>query len=522
MVRFVIVDDEVLALESFAELLDWPALGFELAGCAANGAQALRVLEEKRPDIVFTDIRMPIMDGLELCRHIHERYPEIKVVILTAYRDFYYARTAMSYGVTEYLLKNQVEPETVVPLLRRLEEEIGEARRQKEIEQHHYYQSMMLNMASSEAAAVQGGGNQCCCMLLQCRASYILEYIGAGQARKIALDQARIAALLPPCQALSLKQVVWVDEKTWGLLLFEKGQAVFDFSRMEKPLRAFWDALQTFFEEHYAVPVFALFGLGPDTPERIKAIWAELLRFSRYNIFMDKTELCPYTRLPYQFTDQEEDRSALRRLVRTASEAAGRGDLQALEQGLQKLEEAFSIPFYDLGRFRYVCGHLLNQLDWLLDKNALPTLRQYALKNDAELRGLTQAAGTWKWIERELRRIAQLGVPAKGSAGNRKIEQALEYIHKNYQHRLTARQVGEQVGLSEVYFSNLFKREVGVTFGEYLTSYRINIAKYLIRNGDYKVYEVAEMSGYSSPQYFSQIFQKETGRTPLEYKTHEE
>ena len=245
MLKFVIVDDEPLALESFAELLDWEKYGFSLAGCAANGAQALQLVQDKQPEIVFTDIRMPIMDGLELCRRLHEEHPDVKVVILTAYRDFEYARRALSYGVTEYLLKNQIEPETVLPLLKRMQEEIEQERRRKEAQKHHYYQSMMLNMVPPDTQAPGEKNRPCCCMLVQCRRPYIAEHLGIAPMPDVSLRKKEAEALLPPDSPLIVQQLIWLDARSWGILLAERGRDVLDFSRLEKPLREFWDALQS-------------------------------------------------------------------------------------------------------------------------------------------------------------------------------------------------------------------------------------------------------------------------------------
>lgn len=520
MLKFVIVDDEPLALESFAELLDWEKYGFSLAGCAANGAQALQLVQDKQPEIVFTDIRMPIMDGLELCRRLHEEHPDVKVVILTAYRDFDYARRALSYGVTEYLLKNQIEPETVLPLLKRMQEEIEQERRRKEAQKHHYYQSMMLNMVPPDTQAPGGKNRPCCCMLVQCRRPYIAEHLGIAPMPDVSLRKKEAEALLPPDSPLIVQQLIWLDARSWGILLAERGRDVLDFSRLEKPLREFWDALQSDFQKRHSLSLFALFDVSAGTPERLKETFDELLAFSQYSPFIAKTEVCLYHRLPYQFRNTDEKHGEIRRIAQKVIEAVERADDCAVQEQMRRLKCEFTTPCCDLGKFRYICGHLLEQMDGLLERNSLPPLKEYMRQTRQGAVELLSAEEIWNWLVKEFCQLEGLSKPGKRTPKNRKIEQALEYIHKNYQHRLTARQVGEQIGLSEVYFSNLFKKETGVTFGEYLTNYRIGVAKYLIQNGDYKIYEIAERTGYASPQYFSQIFQKETGQTPLEYKTY--
>lgn len=520
MIKFIVVDDEPLALESFAELLDWEGAGYTLAGCAANGIGALQVIRETRPDILFTDIRMPLMDGLELCRQVHENWPDMKIVILTAYRDFDYAHKALTYGVTEYLLKNQIGPEVLLPLMARLAGEIEAQREQVQGRRHHYYQSILLNMTPADVPFVPGEKQQCCCVLVQQRTPYLLERMAGRRPAEIPLDQAEVAALVPSGSPLALQQAVWLDAKSWGLLLFAKGRDRFDFSAMAGALQELTERLRRWFEEKYSASLFTLFDVIDAGPQKIKAAFDGMLKFSQYSVFMEREQLCPYTQLKHAYQDTDEDHAALRKTIQQAADAACYAKLDELDRCFEALWAAFSGPRRDLGRFTYICDHLLEQLEWLREKNALPPVKQALRQAEPKAASLFCADGIWQWIAGEYRRIAALAAPARETARNRRIGQALEYIHKHYRERLTARQVGEAVGLSEVYFSNLFKKETGVTFGEYLTAYRMNVAKYLISNGDYKIYEVAELTGYSSPQYFSQIFLKEAGCTPLEYKTY--
>lgn len=517
MTSFIIVDDEPLALESFAELLDWNQYGYTLLGCAANGVAALQLIGEKKPDIVFTDIRMPIMDGLELCEKVREKYPDIKIVILTAYRDFDYAKQALSCGVTEYLLKNQVEEDVVLPLLKRLSEEIDKQRRRQGISRNHYYQSLMLNMLPEEEPCEQWDLRQCLRMLLQCRSSYILEELTECREEDITLSQREIEKLLPSEGGLMLLQLFWMDSNSWGLLICAKGKEYFSLSEEKDQLRQLLGNIQTYFREKYGVEVSAFFDVGMVKPEVLKSSFHEMLEFSGCGIFMERSDILPYMQQKSLYRNTQTGHKELRELVQQAGEAVRSGEKERLNEALDGLKREFTSPYYDLGRFRYICRHLFYELDQLRTANALSTLKEYAIGQKKELASLVTAEQIWQWIVHEFVELAAVVSDPGLKVSNRKIAQSLEYIHEHYQKKLTARQVGAQVGLSEVYFSNLFKKELGVTFGDYLTTYRMNVAKYLITNGDYKVYEVAEMTGYTSPQYFSQLFQKETGYTPMEY-----
>ena len=105
MYRVILVDDEHLIIRGLSTVVPWGELGCEVVGTAHDGAKGLELIRSLRPDIVLTDIRMPNMDGLTMLAAIHSEFPEIQTSVLTAYRDFEYARQAITLGVCRYLLK---------------------------------------------------------------------------------------------------------------------------------------------------------------------------------------------------------------------------------------------------------------------------------------------------------------------------------------------------------------------------------------------------------------------------------
>ena len=102
----ILADDEKQILYGMKKGIEWEKLGFRVAGVAQNGKEALELMEEVHPDLVISDIKMPFMDGLELAKHIHEDYMNTKVIKFSVWDDFEYARLAISYGVSEYIMKH--------------------------------------------------------------------------------------------------------------------------------------------------------------------------------------------------------------------------------------------------------------------------------------------------------------------------------------------------------------------------------------------------------------------------------
>lgn len=142
--RVLLADDEEEVLHSIHRQIDWDSFGFEIAGTFFNGRDVMEFLETKEADIVITDIRMPFMDGIELAKNIREKYPQIKVIIISGYGDFHYAKEAMAYQVADYILKpiNAKELRTVLERIRRTLEQKLEERKNMQILKRKYQENL--------------------------------------------------------------------------------------------------------------------------------------------------------------------------------------------------------------------------------------------------------------------------------------------------------------------------------------------------------------------------------------------
>ena len=142
--RVLLADDEEEIRTGIGRKIDWPRLGFSLVGEAGNGEEALELAEQLRPDVVLTDIKMPFMDGLELCRRLRQSLPGAKLVVFSGFDDFEYARQAMGAGVSEYILKPINAPELmeVLAKLRRQLDEQRMERRDMETLRRRYDESL--------------------------------------------------------------------------------------------------------------------------------------------------------------------------------------------------------------------------------------------------------------------------------------------------------------------------------------------------------------------------------------------
>ena len=154
----LLVDDEEEVIQAIIRKIKWEDLGFSVLGYADNGVKALEMIEEHQPDVVMTDIKMPYMDGMELCSHIRMEYPAMKIVLFTGFDEFEYAKEAVHLEVEEYILKpvNSVELVNIFTHLKaKLDQEISERRSMEKLEQY-YTESLPLLQANFYSTLIEG------------------------------------------------------------------------------------------------------------------------------------------------------------------------------------------------------------------------------------------------------------------------------------------------------------------------------------------------------------------------------
>lgn len=130
--KILIVEDEVLVREGLKTLVDWKRLDMDIIGLAANGVEALEIYEQEKPDIILTDIKMPMMDGLEMIARIREKDEGIRIVLLTCYEEFGYLQEALRLGVSDYILKLKMKPDEIENAMERIGRRMDEKQGQEE------------------------------------------------------------------------------------------------------------------------------------------------------------------------------------------------------------------------------------------------------------------------------------------------------------------------------------------------------------------------------------------------------
>lgn len=395
----MLADDEPEVLRSIQRTLDWEKYGFSVVGAFLNGLDVLEFLENHDVDIVFTDIRMPFMDGIELMHKIKEKYPYIKLVIISGYDDFQYAKEALIHGVLDYILK-PINAREMSEVLQKVKDKMD-----TELEEKQSIQKLRKLYLENQPIIREN----------------FLNRLVLGNIKEKALQEEKKTGLIRMGEykywATALAQIYQIEQKDHG-------------ETMDSQLASIYIR--------------------------------NLIR--KMKEYLIKADMSSNSYQAYSM-------SVINALL-----------VFARQQDLE-IEEVFDgIPNY------------------------LEIMQKYA------------SADTFmEWLEEQCIRLNANQGRERENKAKGIIEEAKQKIQEEFgDPDIGLEKIAAEVGLTQTYFSSLFKKEIGMSFVEYLTDTRMKEAMRLLKETNEKIYVVAQKVGYLESGYFSHVFKKKYGMSPIQ------
>jgi len=536
---FLLIDDEVIIREGVRDNIDWARHGFSFLGACADGRAGLEAIDTLRPDVVLTDICMPFVDGLDLARYVRERYPQIKVVLLTGYDEFGYAQEAVKLRVEDFILK-PITAEELRELLDSLRAELdGEAERRKDLDRvrAQLHESLPLLRERVLNRLVSGGFEE---------GEIRTRLDACGLCLPGPLYQALVIDLDSPERSdesadrglmeLAIKNIA--DEQSRG---FVEGTS------QESP-----DPRIVSFQNSSDQIVLVLSGGDEAELERSALRLAEEIRDGVAKGLKATATVgagCPVGGLPLVGHSYREALSALdHRLVlgrnqvisfRSIASGEREKSLDAAEFG-RRLSAAIRTGTYtEIEQLIDEMASLLRQANASTrrSRTVIETTLAFIIQSMSELgireedvlfeeespfvavQHLKTLGEIAAWLKALLRKATQTVERRRDDLSRIKGREAEEYIRAHFgSPALSLSDVCRAIGTSTSYFCTLFKKHTNKTFVEYLTEVRIEKAKELFKMSGLRSYEIADSVGYRDSHYFSLIFKKITGESPSVYR----
>lgn len=501
MYKVFLVDDEPFILEGLYDIIDWAKLGMEIVGQAENGLAALEALKDLPVDLLITDISMPRLSGLDLIRQARAIHPDLKVIVLSGYDDFAYLKEGMSLGIENYLLK-PINLEEFNATLHTVTQKLDES---KALVDEHSIRILRDNVMTRWMRQQIGSA----------------EFHERAELLGITLDKPKVLVALlriedsPKAAYEAIAElfagqpriVVFQDMDGDLAILFNIDDTAEGARDAEEGLAQMKQTLESF------RPVRIAAGSIEAVDSQASVSYAHAKKALEYFLIFKDRDLIRFEDLgltgealgPSLTMDWDKYPKLL------------------LARNKEAMDEAIDEDFHQLATMKGVTPeHLqLVVMEWLIRfKMQLKEIR-HTEEPDAFNESLARirTADSLEVLIELMQEIAGQTITAlTRDLKSPVIQQVLNTIHTSYNEDLSLKTLGALYHIHPVYLGQLFHKEVGELFTEYINHYRIEKAKEQLRTTHLKVHEIARNVGYWEPGYFYKQFRKYVGVSPTEFK----
>ncbi len=533
MMQLLLVDDEPVLLNSMVEN-DWASIGVGYVFQAASGLEAAEVLKKTPIDIVVTDIRMPGMDGLQLCKYIQEHYPRTKCILLSGYGEFEYARQAIMYGTVNYLLKPIKDEELmdevsrVKMLIEQEWEHVGSMERARQTLHVHLplLRSNLLNNLLS-------GGSMRASTLVERMNEYRLPFepgldcsfilvrmegaFGDPEADDFLLFEYAVHNIA--CEILEVDYDVWYCKDSFGYLCFLLQDKVKDGSvdkgndnALEKAAYELQLKVSSFLKGQISV-LISDWGIFP---EELALHYRKSLNEFRKVPRSDREIMIMSGKPRGQSKSLQSLYSppSIQQLLEAGRWADARTKLSDV------LEEMSSRKMDTEEHMMEVIYTLMNAFLYIAHLQGKTLIEVSGWETDVmtDPRTLYRKDRVMEWAAGILESMESGSIREFKDSKNQLISKIHRFIETHIAKDVSLQTIADHVNLHPVYLSSLYKQEMKENISDFIMRYRMEKAGVLLGATDIKIYELASQLGFQNPPYFSKLFKNYYGVTPQEYR----
>lgn len=529
MIKLLIADDEALVCIGLQSMLKWEQYNIEIVGVAHNGGQAEEMIDSLHPDIVITDIKMPVKSGLEVAASVRKQHGRLPLfIILTSYEEFEYARSAIEVQAVDYLVKLELTPEALSQSIAKaisiledrktMEGSPGQdyrsdlqAQRDKffirlfnhlfENKKQYLLQKEDLDVDLSEPAYAV-----CTCRILGPSS------VPPRGDKLVALCSSTVQMAKDTLTSIRPCYVTSLDLRNFAITL---PVARPDPQKWIPEIRELLTHMASVLHNYFNVTIIGAVGFAVEDPYMLRESYAaarkvlpEALKQQGFSFFSPESEV---EEAPPLF-DFSESRLEIRRAFEEI-------DTQALYAIISRMIGIFEerpdllVPAMDAA-----CNVLYMATSLLADGEEIV---EHIFENEPEgYRGIYQMHtidGIVQWLIRFRDGCCQVLASRRQSYKEQVVKRVQEYIKRNLDSKLSLNQVADVFNFSPNYLSHLFSKIAKINYVEYITETKIAAAKEMMVRGEGRIYEIAEKLGYESAFYFSKVFKKVEGISPREY-----
>jgi len=517
MYKVLLVDDEMIIRQGLRVLIDWRSLGLEIIGEAENGESALKLIQECKPHILITDVKMPKMSGLELIKKITEMGLNIKTIIISGYNDFAYVKEALKYGVYDYILK-PIRESDIVSILKDVVRDID----------HTIIRS--INSNESEKLMKDNLFNR-----LINNSITIIEFLEKARFLNISVSdkpyrvttveidgssdldgeelEYRRFSINNICEELLEKysNIITFHDRSNRQVIITNDNEI-DKNCIKLVAAEIRDCVKKFLDFSVTIGI----GSSVGSIMEISKSYSESVKALKEKFLCGKGSIIFYENIQNKHPDESgisiPDSEKIRHSVMLLNKESSIGEIKKYFETIK--EKGFGKTSIIQG-----CVDLFFILFSVVKEYGNKSID--AFPNEEEVLGTISSSETIEEIEETIIgftvRIIDYLSSIREDKHERISDKVVKYIRENYSKNVTLKSVAKHFYLNPAYLGRIFKEETGELFSDFVNRVRVEEAGKLLVTSDCKIYEVAHKCGYKDIDYFRSTFKKVTGITPAEF-----
>lgn len=521
----LMVDDEDEVIRIIRRKMNWEEMGFYVCGQAKNGMEALEMVDELQPDIVMTDIKMPYMDGLELAKRLKEKYSDLRIIIFSGFDEFDYVKKAIGLEVEEYLLK-PIDAEEIRKVFGKVRNSLNKERNLRNNIEHlekHYAKSLPLLRESFFASLMEENYSN------QSLKEYLDEY-------EIKLDHALYAITVIHVSGHSVEEGIstkllrlsvrqFMDDSFLNHennYIFNYRENILVLAQFDKTeeLAKYTDLCDRFCKSvKRNCNALVSIGIGKcvDSIQDLSVSYKGAREALSYRTLYGAGNAINIMEIdPHANRMDLQDIYDLHELFKMIK----MGDENRVQQAIDSYIQSLLKANLNIQEFQLVLMELVTNWYRFLRNNEIEV--EKVIRNSDNVYLTLEQMESMDQIKEWLLDISmqsyQMVQEQRMNKTTSFVRKAEQYVQDHYgEPELNIDMICSELGLSSAYFSTVFKRETGKTFINYLTEVRMKEAERLLVEKNEKKYIIAQKVGYSDPGYFSYVFKKYFGVSPMKY-----
>lgn len=526
MYRIAIIDDEAIVREGMGELIPWKDIGLELIGTAEDGEKGLTLIKDKHPDIILLDINMPRLNGLDLASIVRKMDTHTKIILISGYDEFDYARQALRMGVEDYILKPVTKSEMISLLNKivgKLDKEKEESKMQADV-LNKIEQSipLMQQKLLEELIFAELEENLIIKKCIKANIPYNKKYYGVFLIDADAMIQGEDSEKQKELTYFAIHNIVneILRNKNIGTIFeLDHINAVLYFSDQDMNLSQEYRDVMVYIKEAITelLGITVTIGVGGlvDSVHKIGISYDEAYHALASRFFQGTDRIIDNIK-PYQYK-----RVNFKKWVEWENEVIRNiGQKDGFEKAINQVCKDIrknKMAIEDIEElWNNICSSMFKKF---IDID--PTIIEIfpdGINIVEEVRRFKTLYDIQSWMNGIYHKCSDY-IGNQSRPNKIHTQNIVTYIEENYNlPDLSMKMVCDHAHISSSHLSNILKKEIGCTFIQYLTEYRIEKAKQLLKYTPLKTYEISEAVGYVDAQYFSTLFRKQVGMSPSEYK----